>query len=113
MKYLILLFAILVFFQHGCGPSKEQIEQAKEFERREANGIAKIKIADTGDIYMNKKLTSLDALSEELLRIKQVDGVVWYYRGSPARAAEATGMLVVDEIVKYKLPVKMCEKDFE
>ena len=85
----------------------------------EANGVAKVKIDERGDIYLNNKPSSLDALGDEFARIKKVNGLVWYYRTSESQPAESSGRAVVNKIIEYRLPVKMCEmyqpcaKDFD
>jgi len=92
---------------------------AKKFGGWEANGIAKVKVAENGDIYLNQKPVSLAALGEEFARIKKVHGAVWYYRLSQSKAAEASGMAIMKSVVEYRLPVKLCatndpcRKDFE
>ena len=84
----------------------------------EANGIAKVKVDELGQIYLDKKPISLDALTEDLARLKKVNGVVWYYRLSQSQAAEASGMSIVKKVAEYKLAVRLCAgnpcgKDFE
>lgn len=121
MKYLSILVAVLALFQLNCSNRNREAEAeaAKKFAEWEANGIAKVSVDERGDIYLNKKLTSLDALSEEFARIKKVNGVVWYYRVSQSQPAEASGLAIMKKVVEYKLPVKMCasndpcRKDFE
>jgi len=116
MTYFLIMLVVL---QPSCGKSREDAEQARNLAQMEANGIVKIKVDERGDIFLNNKLASLDAVSQELARIKGINGVAWYYRGSPNSAAEASGMLIVEKIAEYKLPVKVCfgdepcKKDFE
>jgi hypothetical protein len=67
-----------------------------------------VKVDERGDIYLNNKPSSLDALGDEFGRIKKVNGVVWYYRSSESQPAASSGLAVVNRIIEYKLPVKMC-----
>src|SRR6185295_8553007 len=119
MKSMVYFLIMLIVLQPSCGKSREDAEQARKLAEMEANGIAKIKVDERGDIYLNNKLTSLDALSQEMARIKGINGIVWYYRGSSNSAAVTSGMLITDKIVEYQLPVKVCfgdhpcKKDFE
>jgi len=118
MRYALILLCVLALIQLSCGNSKEA-EAAKQFAQMEANGVAKVKVDEGGDIYLNNKPSSLDALGDEFARIKKVNGVVWYYRTSESQPAESSGRAVVNKIIEYKLPVKMCAryqpcaKDFE
>ena len=111
MKRMAYFLIMLVVLQPSCGKSREDAEQDRKLAEREANGIAKIKVDERGDIYLNNKLTSLNALSQELARIKGIDGMIWYYRGSASSAAETSGILITKKIIEYQLPVKLCYGD--
>ena len=118
MRYPLILLCVLALIQWSCGNGKEA-EVAKQFAQMEANGVAKVKIDERGDIYLNNKPSSMDALGDEFARIKKVNGLVWYYRTSESQPAESSGRAVVNKIIEYRLPVKMCEmyqpcaKDFD
>ena len=119
VKYPFIVLAVLALCQLSCSNAAREAEVAKKFARWEANGIAKVKVAENGDIYLNQKPVSLAALSEEFARIKKGNGAVWDYRLSQSKAAEASGMAIMKSVVEYKLPVKLCatndpcRKDFE
>jgi len=119
LRYPFIFLAVLALCQLSCSNAAREAEVAKKFAGWEANGIAKVKVAESGDIYLNSKPTSLEALSEEFARIKKVNGVVWYYRLSQSKSAEASGMAIMKSVAEYKLPVKLCassdpcRKDFE
>ncbi len=119
VKYRLIFLAVLALCQLSCGNAAREAEAAKKFAAWEANGIAKVKVDESGDIYLNNKPVSLAALSEEFARIKKVNGAVWYYRLSQSKSAEASGMAIMKSVVEYKLPVKLCatndpcRKDFE
>ena len=119
VKYPFVFLAVLVLCQLSCSNAAREAEVAKKFAAWEANGIAKVKVEEGGDIYLNSKPVSLAALSEEFARIKKVNGAVWYYRLAQSKAAEASGMAIMKRVVEYKLPVKLCasndpcRKDFE
>ena len=113
MKYLSILLAVLLLFQLNCSyrNREAEAEAAKKFAAWEANGIAKVKVDERGDIYVNTKLTSLEPLGEEFARLKKANGVVWYYRLSQSQSAEASGMAIMKKVLEYKLPVKLCASD--
>ena len=92
LKYSFIFLAVLALCQLSCSNGAREAEVAKKFAGWEANGIAKVKVDESGDIYLNAKPASLEALSEEFARIKKVNGAVWYYRLSQSKAAEASGM---------------------
>ena len=62
MKYLYVLLAVLITFQLNCGKSTGQAEAeaAKKFAEWEANGIARVKVDEGGDIYLNNKPIPLE-----------------------------------------------------
>jgi len=109
MRLPLILLAVLAVISLSCGNSDREAEA--RFAQMEANGIAKVKVGGSGDIYLNGKLTSLDALGDEFARIQKVNGVVWYYRTAQSQAAEAAGLEVMKKVVEYKLPVKMCDSN--
>ena len=110
MRYALILVCVLALIQLSCGNSKEA-EAAKQFAQMEANGVAKVMVDERGDIYLNNKPSSLEALGDEFARVKKVNGVVWYYRKSESQPAASSGLAVVNKIIEYKLPVKMCTGD--
>jgi len=119
MKLISILLMALALLQLNCKNRIGEAEAAKKFAEWEANGIAKVKVDETGAIYLNAKPVSLDELGNEFARIKKLNGAVWYYRLSQTQAAEASGMAIMKKIVEYRLPVKLCasndpcRKDFE
>ena len=108
MRYSLILLCVSALIQLSCGKSNREAEAAKQFAQMEANGVAKVKVDERGDIYLNNKPSSLGALGDEFARIKEVNGVVWYYRTSESQPAASSGLAVVNKIIEYKLPVKMC-----
>jgi hypothetical protein len=100
------LLALLVLVL-GCGSAREA-EAMKAFAEREKNGIARVKVDQLGDIYLNDAPTTLAALGDEFSRLRDVRGVVWYYRVSTAQKAEESGAAVMAKVIEFKLPVKLC-----
>lgn len=119
LRYPFIFLAVLALCQLSCSNGAREAEVAKRFAEWEANGIAKVKVDESGDIHLNNRPVSLAALSEEFARIKRVNGAVWYYRLSQSKPAEASGMAIMKSVAEYKLPVKLCasndpcRKDFE
>jgi biopolymer transport protein ExbD len=119
MKYLSILLVFLALFQLNCGNRNREAETVENSAEREDNRSAKVKVDERGDIYLNKKRVSLEALDKEFTRIKKVNGFVWYYRSAQGKAADASGLDVMKKIMDYQLPVKLCPnndpcmKDFE
>ena len=119
MKFISVLLIGLALLQLNCSNRVRKAEAAKKFAEWEANGIAKVKVDENGQIYLNSKPLSLDELGNEFARIKKLNGVVWYYRLSQTQAAEASGVAIMKKVVEYRLPVKLCatddpsRKDFE
>ena len=106
MKCTLILMAVMAVTQLSC--TNRKVDAERKFAQMEANGIAKVKVDERGDIYLESKLSSIDALGDEFARLKKVNGVVWYYRISQNPPAESSGLAVMKKVVEYKLPVKMC-----
>jgi len=119
MRLLSILLIGLALLQLNCSSRLQESEAAKKFAAWEANGIAKVKVVENGQIYLNRKPVSLDELGDEFARMKNLNGVVWYYRLSQSQAAEASGVAIMKKVTEYRLPVKLCatndpcRKDFE
>jgi hypothetical protein len=80
---------------------------------QEAAEIAKVKVTQTGVIYLNGKKASMEELRQEFARLKQVNGVVWYYRENPQEEPPPQAMAVVEAIVEAQLPVRLPEEGFD
>jgi hypothetical protein len=82
--------------------------------------VCKIKITENGELYLNNKITSFDAfddLRKALDDLKNRNGVVWYFRENdkklPSFDLKMTIKVVLDEVIKRNLPVKLSETDFK
>ncbi len=80
---------------------------------QETAEIAKVKVTQTGVIYLNGKKASMEEVRQAFARLKQVNGVVWYYRENQREEPSPQAMAVIEAIVATKLPVRLVEKDFE
>jgi len=92
----------------------EAAEQAREGESSQQFGeIAKVKVNQTGTIYLNGKVVTIEALKQEFARLKQGNGAVWYYRENPQGEPPPQAMAVIQAIIDANLPVRVMERDFE
>ncbi|MEE8624716.1 MAG: hypothetical protein V3T19_05195 [Acidiferrobacterales bacterium] len=115
MRLIWVILVGLVFLGIGCDTVSEQ-RPAKTQERGavgESTEIAKVKVTQAGTIYLGGKFVTLGELKQELARLKQVNGTVWYYRDNPQGEPPPQAMAVIQAIVAAKIPVKMHEKDFD
>ena len=73
--------------------------------------IAKIKVNRDGVIALNDETVTVEQVKSSLSKLSQTGGaVVWYYREDASGEPHPNAMLVLQEIVKAKLPVKLSTK---
>jgi hypothetical protein len=70
--------------------------------------VLKITVTESGEILVNRKASSLEALPRLLDRLKEAGGVVWYHREKPtSRTPSENADKVMSLIVKAQLPVRL------
>ena|SRR5258708_8762932 len=74
--------------------------------------IAKVKVTQNGNLFLNGQETTLDAIKQEFARLKGVKGEVWYYREDPTGNPPTIAMEVIQAVIDAKLPIKLSETDF-
>jgi hypothetical protein len=76
--------------------------------------VIKVSVLTSGTVLADGSPASLAELDTKLARIKNGNGVVWYYRENPSGEPPAIATSVLDRIISHKLPVKMfSEPDFD
>lgn len=75
--------------------------------------VAKVKVMDTGRIYLNGRSTDLTDLRRAFLRLKEQRGEVWYRRETSTGEPPEEAMAVIKAVSEARLPIKICEADFE
>ncbi|HKG13419.1 MAG TPA: hypothetical protein VKB12_08765 [Pyrinomonadaceae bacterium] len=80
----------------------------------EGTRVLKLKVTQTGDVYLDGQSKTLDETFEELARLKRERGAVLYYReDGPQHQPHPNGLKVVHKIEELGLPFGLSEKDFE
>jgi hypothetical protein len=87
---------------------REKGESSQQFAE-----MSKVKVDRTGAIHLNGRVVTMEALTQELARLKQSIGAVWYYRENPQGEPPPQALAVVKAIIDAQLPVRMVERDFE
>ncbi|MFQ5846665.1 MAG: hypothetical protein ACE5IQ_03215 [Candidatus Methylomirabilales bacterium] len=59
---------------------------------KEFKEIAKVKIDRAGTIYLSGKTSTLEELKQEVVRLKQANGIIWYFRENPQDEPPAQAM---------------------
>jgi hypothetical protein len=72
-----------------------------------AEPVGKIAVTAKGAISFDGKPITLDMLKQRLIDLKKRNGVVWYYRESPASEPPAQAMQVIKLIAEIGLPISM------
>ena len=67
----------------------------------------KISTFADGTVRADAKEVDLSGLDKLLSKLKQDEGVVWYYRENPTKEPHPRALEVVKLIVKHALPVSM------
>jgi hypothetical protein len=75
--------------------------------------VAKVKVMDTGRIYLNGRSTDLTDLRRAFLRLQEQRGEVWYRRETSTGEPPEEAMAVIKAVSEARLPIKICEADFE
>ena len=80
----------------------------------EGTRVLKLKVTQTGEIYLDDRPKTLEEAFAELERLKRERGAVLYYReDGPQHQPHPNGLKVIHKIEELKLPVGLSEKDFD
>lgn len=80
----------------------------------EGTRVLKLKVTQSGEIYLDGRQKSLDETFAELERLKRERGAVLYYReDGPQHQPHPNGLKVIHKIEELGVPVGLSEKDFE
>ncbi len=102
-KTTVAVFALLLAACSG-GPGNQELETSVDV-------IAKVRVYQDGRITMDGDLASLEDLRAAFARLKERDGVVWYYREAGASEPHANATAVVQAIVEARLPVSLSSQE--
>jgi hypothetical protein len=102
MVALILLVCV------SCRPAANTASQPST-----SGEVAKVKVTQAGDIYLNGAKSNMDKIKAEFARLKKVNGMVWYYREAPEKPAPAAAESVMKAVIEARLPIKLFDKDFQ
>jgi len=118
-RLLIFTFPLLIL---GC--KKETAQPASVF-RGAANALPsaqqpvavsewdKVKIGDSGEIFVNKKQVSLTEFAAECQRLKQAGGAALIYTGESPHVLSPAQSDAVQKLVVARVPMKIALKESE
>jgi hypothetical protein len=75
-----------------------------------AKNIAKVKVDQRGQIFLNERLVSLDELRKAFYDLKQLNGSVWYHRENPEGEPTPEAMSVIKAVIDAQLPIRLSSK---
>ena len=101
-----VIIGLLWFHTQRAMPSPQDAQPDK-------GPIAKVKVHKEGGISLDGGSVTIKELRARLEKLKEADGVVWYYRESSDKQAEEAGDAVIKIIIELKLPVRLMEDDFD
>jgi biopolymer transport protein ExbD len=105
MKTLIVALVLLLVVTAGCA--------RKTVDGHQSSAIDRVKVTQTGIVYLNGKQVSLEELKKDFVELKAKNGSVWYYRDNPQGEPREQAMDVIKAVVEAKLPVRMCVTEAE
>lgn len=104
---LILALVVLPALCGACAARRYELVDA-------STRVLKVKVTQSGDIYLDGRAKTLDEASAELERLKKENGAVLYYREESAQhQPHPNALKIIHKIEELKLPVGLSEKDFE
>lgn len=112
MRLISLILVGLVFLQAGCGrrPDASASKMQLRPDLHPPAELAKVKVSQDGEIFLDGKPTTMEDLKRELSRLKQVDGGVWYYAEDPSSPESGA---VKRALIDSHLPIKLTPQKFE
>ena len=72
--------------------------------------IARVSALADGRLMLNEEPVNLSVLSTALKKLKEANGVVWYYRENGRGEPTPQAMSAIKLIVEHSLPVSMSSK---
>ncbi len=103
MRCLALALAFVVLLS-GCGGGARVDASTR---------VVRIKVTQSGDIYLDGQLRTMGEVTGELERLKREKGAVLYYREeTPQHQAHPNALKVIHKIEELNLPIGLSEKDF-
>jgi len=73
-----------------------------------------VKVTQSGEVYLDGRLRTMEEVGAELERLKRERGAVLYYREESAQhQPHPNALRVIHKIEELQLPVGLSEKDFE
>ena len=118
MKYIwlwLIVVILVIFIYPKLKKSPDQPDWAQKSYA--SNQIAKIKVTAAGQLYINKEPATFEEVTKELQRVKELEGIVWYYRENGEQDPTSEQMPIVqalvEKVVELKLPVAIQRYDFQ
>jgi hypothetical protein len=109
MKRSRCLLAIVVLLSACCACAERRAALVDENTR-----VLKVKVTQTGEVYLDGQLKTPDEADAELVRLKKERGAVLYYREENAQhQPHPNALRIIHKIEELKLPIGLSEKDFE
>lgn len=112
LRLITFILAGFILLQTGCdkqpGGSARQTKSRPPLQA--PTEMVKVKVNQSGEIFIEGKPATIDELKREFARLKQVNGGVWYYaEDSFTPQSEA----VKRAIIEAHLPMKLTSEKFE
>jgi hypothetical protein len=77
------------------------------------HAVAHFKVDLGGSYFLNGKRVSLEDVKKECARLKQIGGVVFYYRETPGEEPPAEAEAVIAAICEARLPLTFAGRDYD
>ena len=116
VKLRLLFILVIILLVLGCvskTSNQDNVTNANVMNNKpifNESIVAKVKVTQTGKIFLNEKQVSLVELKVTFARLKKENGVVWYYRENPQSEPPVEATSVIQAIIDAKLPVQLSSK---
>lgn len=116
MKHTILVasaFTLIVGCRQQANDNNMSLESAPTAALQPDANVLKVYVEKNGTIYANGVQVTITDLDNELKRLKEQNGTVWYSRDNLSEDPSREAMAAVNEILEYELTVKFyADKNF-
>jgi biopolymer transport protein ExbD len=116
MKHTILVasaFTLMVSCRQQSTGNNMSLDAAPATASQPDANVLKVYVEKNGTIYANGAQVTITDLENDLKKLKENNGIVWYSRDNLSEDPSREAMAAVDEILEYELTVKFyADKNF-
>jgi len=105
LRHLITIMGLLLFLCGGCGRPP-----APQSAVGSAPPVLKIAVSANGQLTVDGKASTVQALQKLLLHLSEQHGAVWYYRETGHQNPPPIAMDVMKALVEAQVPIRFSSR---